>query len=84
VVPSVATGLLVIALPNRLGESPRFLQFSGGSNALYPAAIRVFIAIGFAELNLLGGLVTSGDAGTASAHSRMRRLVRDLQSNETN
>jgi hypothetical protein len=28
--------------------------------------------------------VTSGDAGTASAHSRMRRLLRDRQLNETN
>jgi hypothetical protein len=46
---AIATGLLVIGLPNRRGESPRFLQFHAAP-MLYPAVILIFLAIGIAEL----------------------------------
>jgi hypothetical protein len=41
--------LLFMGLPNRQGESPRFLQFRAAP-MLYPAAVLVFLAIGLAEL----------------------------------
>ena len=46
---AVAVVLLVVGLPNRRGESPRFLR-SYAAPMLYPAIILVFIAIGVAEL----------------------------------
>jgi hypothetical protein len=41
--------LFFVGLPNRQGESPRFLQFRTAP-MLYPAAVPVFLAIGLAEL----------------------------------
>ena len=41
--------LLFVGLPNRRGESPRFLRFQAAP-MLYPAAVLVFLAIGLAEL----------------------------------
>jgi hypothetical protein len=46
---AVAVVLLVVGLPNRRGESLRFLR-SYAAPMLYPAIILVFIAIGVAEL----------------------------------
>jgi hypothetical protein len=46
---AIAAGLLVIALPNRYGESPRFLQFYAAP-MVYPAVVLVFLGLGFAEL----------------------------------
>jgi hypothetical protein len=46
---AIAIGLLVVALPNRHGESPRFLQFHAAP-MLYPAAVLIFFAIAVAEL----------------------------------
>jgi hypothetical protein len=45
---TIAAGLFVIALPNRYGESPRFLQFYAAP-MVYPAAV-LFLALGVAEL----------------------------------
>jgi hypothetical protein len=45
----IAAGLLVIALPNRYGESPRFLQFYAAP-MIYPAVVLIFIGLGVAEL----------------------------------
>lgn len=48
---AIATGfgLLMLGLPNRRGESPRFLQ--GSSLAiLYPPVVLVFLVVGIAEL----------------------------------
>jgi hypothetical protein len=42
-------GLLMLGLPDRRGESPRFLQGSL-SPILYPPVILVFLAVGIAEL----------------------------------
>jgi hypothetical protein len=46
---ATGAGLFVIALPNRYGESPRFLQFYAAA-MIYPAAVLVFLALGVAEL----------------------------------
>ena len=46
---AAAAVLVVIGRPNRLGKSPRFLQFSAAP-MLYPPAVLVFIALGIAEL----------------------------------
>lgn len=46
---AVAVVLLVVGLPNRRGESRRFLR-SYAAPMLYPAIILVFVAIGVAEL----------------------------------
>ena len=46
---ATAFGLLMLGLPNRRGESPRFLQGSW-SPMLYPPVILVFLAVGIAEL----------------------------------
>jgi hypothetical protein len=46
---AVAFGLLFIALPNRQGESARFLQFQAAP-MVYPPAVLIFFAIGFAGL----------------------------------
>jgi hypothetical protein len=45
----IGGGLLVAGLPNRRGESPRFLQ-SQAAPMLYPAAVMIFLAIGIVEL----------------------------------
>jgi hypothetical protein len=45
----IAAGLFVIALPNRYGESPRWLQFYAAP-MVYPAAVLVFLGLGAAEL----------------------------------
>jgi hypothetical protein len=45
-----AAGLFVIALPNRHGESPHFLQFYAAP-MIYPAVVLVFLALGVAELS---------------------------------
>jgi hypothetical protein len=45
---AVALGLLFVGLPKR-GESPPFLQFQAAP-MIYPAAVLVFLAIGFVEL----------------------------------
>ena len=46
---AIATGfgLLMLGLPNRRGESPRFLS---SSPMLYPPVILVFLVVGIAEL----------------------------------
>jgi hypothetical protein len=46
---AVAIGLNFVPLPNRRGESPRFLQFQAAP-MVYPAVVLVFLAIGVAEL----------------------------------
>jgi hypothetical protein len=48
---AIATGLglLMLGLPNRRGESPRFLQGSS-LPILYPPAVLVFLVVGIAEL----------------------------------
>ena len=46
---TIAGGMIVIALPNRYGESPRFLQFYAAP-MVYPAAVLIFLALGVAEL----------------------------------
>ena len=46
---AIAAGLFVIALPNRYGESPRFLQFYA-AQMVYPAVVLVFLGLGVAEL----------------------------------
>jgi hypothetical protein len=46
---ATGAGLFVIALPNRHGESPRFLQFYAAP-MIYPAAVLIFLALGVAEL----------------------------------
>ena len=45
----IAAGLFVIALPNKYGESPRFLQFYAAP-MVYPASVLIFLALGVAEL----------------------------------
>jgi hypothetical protein len=45
----IAAGLFVIALPNKYGESPRFLQFYAAP-MVYPAVVLVFLTLGLAEL----------------------------------
>jgi hypothetical protein len=45
----IAAGLFAIALPNRYGESPRFLQFYAAP-MIYPATVLVFLGLGVAEL----------------------------------
>ena len=44
-----AVGLLVIALPNRHGESPRFLRFYA-AQMFYPAIVLIFFGLGVASL----------------------------------
>lgn len=46
---AIAGGLLFVGLPNKAGESPRFLRFDS-SLVLYPPLIITFFAGGFAEL----------------------------------
>ena len=46
---AIAIGLFVVALPNRYGENPRFLQFYAAP-MLYPPAVLIFFAIAVAEL----------------------------------
>jgi hypothetical protein len=48
---AIATGfgLLMLGLPNRRGESPRFLQGSS-LPILYPPVVLVFVVVGIAEL----------------------------------
>ena len=45
----IAAGLFLIALPNRYGESPRYLR-SYAAPMVYPAAVLIFLALGVAEL----------------------------------
>jgi H+/Cl- antiporter ClcA len=45
----IAAGLFAIALPNKYGESPQFLQFYAAP-AVYPAVVLVFLALGVTEL----------------------------------
>jgi hypothetical protein len=45
----VAAGLFTIALPNRYGESPRWLQFYAAP-MIYPATVLVSLGLGVAEL----------------------------------
>lgn len=44
----IAAGLFVTALPNKYGESPKFLQ-SYAAPMVYPAAVLIFLALGVAE-----------------------------------
>jgi hypothetical protein len=44
-----AIGLLVVALPNKRGESPRFLQFHAAP-MIYPAVVLIFFALAAAQL----------------------------------
>jgi hypothetical protein len=44
-----AVGLLVVALPNRRGESPRFLQFYAAP-MIYPAVVLILFALAAAQL----------------------------------
>ena len=46
---AIGAGLLAAGLPNRRGESPRFLQFYAAP-MLYPAAVLIFLVIGIVEL----------------------------------
>jgi hypothetical protein len=46
---AIATGLLVIAWPNRYGESPRFLRFYAAP-MIYPAVVLIFLGLGLLEL----------------------------------
>ena len=46
---AIAIGLFVVGLPNKYGESPRFLQFYAAP-MLYPAVVLIFFAIAVAEL----------------------------------
>jgi hypothetical protein len=48
---AIATGfgLFMLGLPNRRGESPRFLQGSS-LPILYPPVVLVFVVVGIAEL----------------------------------
>jgi hypothetical protein len=48
-VVGAAAGLFVIALPNKYGGSPRFLQFYAVPS-IYPAVVLIFLALGVAEL----------------------------------
>jgi hypothetical protein len=45
----IAVGLFGVALPNKSGESPRFLLFYAAP-MVYPAAVLIFLALGIAEL----------------------------------
>ena len=45
----IGASLLVIGLPNRHGESPRFLQFNSAP-MLYPAIVLIFLGAGVIEL----------------------------------
>ena len=45
----IATGLIFIGLPDKDGESPRFLQFEAAA-VLYPPFIMIFLVGGVAEL----------------------------------
>jgi hypothetical protein len=46
---ATGVGLFAIALPNKYGESPRFLQFYAAP-MIYPATVLVFLALGVTEL----------------------------------
>lgn len=46
---AVAAILIVIGLPNKVGEHPKFLRF-GAALVLYPPFILVFIALGAAAV----------------------------------
>jgi hypothetical protein len=46
---AIGAGLLVIALPNRYGESPRFLQFYAAP-MVYPPIVLICVVLGVAEL----------------------------------
>ena len=52
---AIATGfgLLMLGLPNRRGESPRFLQ-GASSRMLYPPVILVFLVVGNCRIDRLG------------------------------
>ncbi|QQO24291.1 hypothetical protein JJB98_32675 [Bradyrhizobium diazoefficiens] len=45
----IAVVLIYVGLPDRQGDSPRFLRF-GAASILYPPLILVFIAIGTAQV----------------------------------
>ena len=45
----LAFGLLLIGMPNRRGDSPRFLQFKAAP-MVYPPVVLIFLAIGVVEL----------------------------------
>lgn len=49
VLVAMAIALIVLGLPDRQGNSPRFLRFSAAS-VLYPPLVLVFIALGTAEI----------------------------------
>jgi hypothetical protein len=44
-----AIGLLIVALPKRQGESPRFLQFYAAP-MIYPAVVLIVFALAAAQL----------------------------------
>ena len=46
---AIAAGLFFIGLPDKNGESPRFLQFEAAP-VLYPPVIMIFLVGGVAEL----------------------------------
>jgi|GraSoiStandDraft_4_1057263.scaffolds.fasta_scaffold511448_1 hypothetical protein len=46
---AIALGLLIIGLPNKNGESPRFLR-SYAAPMFYPPIILIFFALGIAEV----------------------------------
>lgn len=46
---AVSAALIYFGLPDKLGESPRFLRF-GAASVLYPPLILVFIALGTAQV----------------------------------
>jgi hypothetical protein len=46
---AVAAGLLLVARPNRHGESPQFLQFYAAP-MVYPSVVLAFLVLGITEL----------------------------------
>jgi hypothetical protein len=46
---ALAFGLLFVGMPNKRGESPRFLQFPAAP-MIYPGAVLLFFSLGFAGL----------------------------------
>jgi hypothetical protein len=46
---TLAFGLLFVGLPNRHGESPRFLQFHAAP-MIYPGVVLLFFSLGCAGL----------------------------------
>lgn len=54
VLVAIGAVLVFVGMPNKNGQSPRFLRF-GAAISIYPGLIMIFLAMGAAELFMAAG-----------------------------